>query len=78
MFLVFATMNFEKIFKYLLFQLKLVSYGFSLQNNHWFQQSPCHLRGAYMRHVEYYREDNSNGLRRKKYLIVYYFLGFSI
>ena len=39
---------------------------------------PRHLKGAYMRQVEYYREDNSNGLLCKNYLILYHFLGFSI
>ena len=38
---------------------------------------PHHLRGTYMRRVEYYREDNSNE-SRTTYEIVYHFLGFSI
>ena len=43
-----------------------------------FNIRPRHLRGGYLRHVEYYREDNSNGLRCKNYLTVYHFVGFSI
>ena len=41
-----------------------------------FNIRPRHLNGAYTRHVEYYREDNTNGY--KNYFIVYHFLGFSI
>ena len=32
-----------------------------------FKILPRHLKGAYMRQVEYYREDNNNGLRCKNY-----------
>ena len=33
-----------------------------------------HLKGAYIRQLEYHRENNNNGLRCKNNLIVYHFL----
>ena len=62
MFLFFVTMNFEKKFKSTFyFNQNLYHMDFHCKPMTGFNISPHHLKGAYMRQVEYYREDNSNG-----------------
>ena len=79
MFLFFVRMNFEKKIKNTFyFNQNLYHVDLHCKPMTGFNVSPRHLNSAYMRQVEYYREDNSNGLRCKNYLIVYHFLGFSM